>query len=122
VLIDVKFIKMHVIYMCMLLRGSVTRPVDGPFVWVALSELVVQDKVFRSSIVQQWCCWPGMLQFGIRAKVSTLSLDGLDKWSLEPRFPVEIVSRGTNFEPQNDPECQEVTLVMLRSSGGVAVL
>jgi hypothetical protein len=25
-----------------------------------------------------------MLQFGIRAKVSTLSLNGLDKWSLDP--------------------------------------
>jgi hypothetical protein len=35
---------------------------------------------------------------------------------------VEIVSGGTNFEPQNVPECQEVTLAMLRSSGGVAVL
>jgi hypothetical protein len=32
---------------------------------------------------------------------------------LEARFQVEIVSRGTNFEPQNIPECQEVTLVML---------
>jgi hypothetical protein len=53
--------------------------------------------------------------------VSTLSLDGLDKWSLDPRFKVEIVSGETNFEPQNVPECQEVTLVMLRSSGGVAV-
>jgi hypothetical protein len=32
-----------------------------------------------------------MLQYGIRAKVSTLSLDGPDKWSLDPRFQVEIV-------------------------------
>jgi hypothetical protein len=27
-------------------------------------------------------------------KVSTLSLDGLDKWSLDPRFREEIVSGG----------------------------
>jgi hypothetical protein len=40
----------------------------------------------------------GMLQFGIRAMVSTLSLDGLDKWSLDPRFQVEIVLRGTNLD------------------------
>jgi hypothetical protein len=33
---------------------------------------------------------------------------------------VEIVSGGTNFEPQNVPEYQEVTLAMLRSSGGEA--
>jgi hypothetical protein len=40
-----------------------------------------------------------MLQIGIRAKVSTLSLDMSDKWSLDPRFRVEIVFGGTNFEP-----------------------
>jgi hypothetical protein len=44
--------------------------------------------------------------------VSTLSLDGMDKWSLDPRFKVEIVSGETNFEPHNVPECQEVTLVV----------
>jgi hypothetical protein len=68
----------------------------------------------------------GMLQIGIRAKVSMaepgwVSKLSLDKWSLDPRFRVEIVSGGTNFEPQNLPECQEVTLVVLRGSGGVAV-
>jgi hypothetical protein len=42
-----------------------------------------------------------MSQIGIRAMVSTLSLDGLDKWSLEPRFQGEIVSRGKNFKPQS---------------------
>jgi hypothetical protein len=42
-----------------------------------------------------------MLQIGIRAKVQALSLDGPDKWSLEPRFQREIVSRRTNFEPQS---------------------
>ena len=31
--------------------------------------------------------------------VSTLSLDGLDKWSLDPRFRAEMVFGGTNFEP-----------------------
>jgi hypothetical protein len=34
----------------------------------------------------------GTLQFGIRAKVSKLSLDGMDKWSLDPRFQVEWCS------------------------------
>jgi hypothetical protein len=53
--------------------------------------------------------------------VSMLSLDGLDKWLLDPRFKLEIMSGETNFEPQKVPECQEVTLVVLRSSGGVAV-
>jgi hypothetical protein len=38
--------------------------------------------------------WPGTLQYGIRAIVSTLILDGLDKWSLDPRFQEEIVSGG----------------------------
>jgi hypothetical protein len=56
-----------------------------------------------------------------QSMISTLSLDGLDKWSLDPRFQVEIMSGGTNFEPKNVPECQEVTLAMLRSSEGVAV-
>ena len=32
-------------------------------------------------------------------KVSMLSLDGPDKWSLEPRFRVEMLFGGTNFEP-----------------------
>jgi hypothetical protein len=35
-----------------------------------------------------------MLQYGIRAMFSTLSLNGLDKWSLDPRFQEEIVSGG----------------------------
>jgi hypothetical protein len=35
-----------------------------------------------------------MLQYGIRAIVSMLSLDGPDKWSLDPRFREEIVSGG----------------------------
>jgi hypothetical protein len=39
-----------------------------------------------------WC--PGTLQYGIRAIFSTLSLDGSDKWSLDPRFREEIVSEG----------------------------
>jgi hypothetical protein len=38
--------------------------------------------------------WSGTLQIGIRAKVQALSLDGPDKWSLEPRFQREIVPRG----------------------------
>jgi hypothetical protein len=37
--------------------------------------------------------------------VSMMSLDGLDKWSLDPMFKVEIVSGETNFEPQNIPDC-----------------
>jgi hypothetical protein len=53
------------------------------------------------SDVFQSCWWLGMLQIGIRAKVQELSLDGPDKWSLEPRFQREIVSRGTNFEPRS---------------------
>jgi hypothetical protein len=35
-----------------------------------------------------------MLQHGIRAMFSLLSLDGPDKWSLDPRFLEEIVSGG----------------------------
>ena len=60
---------MHVIYISMRMfpRGSVSRKVD-------------------------W--WPMTLQYGIRAIVSMLSLDGPDKWSLNPRFREEIVSRG----------------------------
>jgi hypothetical protein len=38
--------------------------------------------------------WPGTLQYGIRAIVSTLSLDGPDKWYLDPRFQEEIMSGG----------------------------
>ena len=60
-------------------------------------------------------------KFEFRAKVLTLNLYGLDKWSLDPKFQVEIVLRGTNFEPHNIPECQEVTLAVLRSLGGVTV-
>jgi hypothetical protein len=30
---------------------------------------------------------------------STLSLDGSDKWCLDPRFRVEMVFEGTDFEP-----------------------
>ena len=41
--------------------------------------------------------------------VSMLSLDGSDKWSLDPRFWVEMVFEGTNFEPYNVSECRGVT-------------
>jgi hypothetical protein len=37
---------------------------------------------------------PGTLQYGIRAMFPRLSLDGPDKWSLDPRFREEIVSGG----------------------------
>jgi hypothetical protein len=77
---------------------------------------------YLGSVARQRCRRLGMLHFGIKAKVQSLSLDGSDKWPLEPRFQVENVSKGTNFEPRNIPECQEVTLVVLRSLGGVVVL
>jgi hypothetical protein len=48
----------------------------------------------RGSIARQVDWWSGTLQYGIRAIVSTLSLDGPDKWSLDPRFREEIVSGG----------------------------
>jgi hypothetical protein len=35
-----------------------------------------------------------MLQIGIRAKVSTLSLDGPDKWSLDRGFRWELCLEG----------------------------
>ena len=41
--------------------------------------------------------------------VSMLSLDGPDKWSLDPRFQVEMVFGGTNSEPYNVSEFQGVT-------------
>jgi hypothetical protein len=48
------------------------------------------------------------------------------KWDGEvvfgPRLQVEIVSIGTNFNPHIIPECQEVSLAVLHSSRGVAVL
>jgi hypothetical protein len=49
--------------------------------------------LMHSSVAQQVDWWPRTLQYGIRAIVSTLSLDGPDKWSLDPRFREEIVSR-----------------------------
>jgi hypothetical protein len=59
--------------------------------WAMLVE--VEEKVLEKN-----CCRNGQ-KFKFRTKVHALSLDGLDKWSLEPRFQVEIVSGGTNFEP-----------------------
>jgi hypothetical protein len=54
--------------------------------------------------------WSGTLQNGIRAMVSTLSLDGLDRWLMKQRFQSELLSRGTKFEVQSIPECQEGTV------------
>jgi hypothetical protein len=53
-----------------------------------------------SSGIARHCWWLGMLQIGIRAKVSTLSLNGLVKWSLDPRFQEEIVSGGPISNPR----------------------
>jgi hypothetical protein len=50
-----------------------------------------------------------VLQYGIRAKVSTLSLNGLDKWSLDPKFRWESCLEEPIFGPVNVPECQGVT-------------
>jgi hypothetical protein len=47
------------------------------------------------------CWWLETLQNGIRAKLQALSLDGMNKWLLEPRFQVEIVSRGKTFVSAN---------------------
>jgi hypothetical protein len=53
-------------------------------------------------------------------KVSTLSLDGPDKWSLDPRFREEIESEGLI---SNLRMCLSANGLpdVLRSSGGVAV-
>jgi hypothetical protein len=45
----------------------------------------------RSSVSWKVGLRSGMLKYGIRAMFSTLSLDGMDKWSLDPRFRVEMV-------------------------------
>jgi hypothetical protein len=52
---------------------------------------------------------------------SKLGLDGLDKWSLDPRFQVEMVFVGTHLKPYIVCKFQGVALVMLRSSKGVEV-
>jgi hypothetical protein len=35
----------------------------------------------------------------LEPKVSILRLDGLDKWCLDPKFRVEMVFEGSDFEP-----------------------
>jgi hypothetical protein len=40
---------------------------------------------------------------------SMLSLDGLDKWSLDPGFEEKLCLGGPIFGPLNVPECQGVT-------------
>jgi hypothetical protein len=80
--------------------------------WAML--VVVEAKVWKIIVVK-------MDKIQVQSKFFALSLDGLDKWSLDLRFQVEIVSGGTNFGPQNLLEWQEVTLVVLRSSERVAV-
>jgi hypothetical protein len=64
-----------------------------------VSELVCRRQVVCVVLPDNGFDGRGMLQIGIRAMVSTLSLDGMDNSSLDPRFQVEIVSRETNFEP-----------------------
>jgi hypothetical protein len=49
-----------------------------------------------------------VLQFGIRAKVSTLSLDGPVEWSLDRGFEEKLCLED-QFRPLNAPECQGVT-------------
>jgi hypothetical protein len=44
-----------------------------------------------------------------QSMVSMLILDGSDKWSLDPRFRVEMVFGGTNFKHYNVYESQGVT-------------
>jgi hypothetical protein len=53
-------------------------------------------------------------------KVSTLSLDGLDKWSLDPRFREEIVSGGLISNLRMFLSAKGL-LGHVRSSGEVAV-
>jgi hypothetical protein len=53
---------------------------------------------------------PGTSQIGIRAMVSTLSLDGPCRWLMKHRFQSELLSKETKYEPQNVPECQEGTV------------
>jgi hypothetical protein len=69
-------------------------------------------KIFLSELLLKWT------KFKFRAKVSTSNLDGLDKWSLDPIFQVEIVYGGTNFEPQNVIECQEITWSCYKAQEG----
>jgi hypothetical protein len=63
----------------------------------------------------------GDVTFWYQSQGSSIEPGWANKWSCEPRFQVEIVSRGTNFEPQNIHEWQEVTMAMLRSLRGLVV-
>jgi hypothetical protein len=54
--------------------------------------VVFEAKVWKRIIVK-------MDKIQVQSKFSALSLDGLDKWSLDLRFQVEIMSRRTNFGP-----------------------
>jgi hypothetical protein len=65
--------------------------------------------------------WVKMLQIGIIAMVSTLRLDGPGKWSLKRRFWREIIVEKDKIEFQSIPECQENTLAVFGSSGGIKV-
>jgi hypothetical protein len=51
-----------------------------------------------------------------------MSLNGLDKWSLDLKFQVEIVFGRTSFWTLECFGVPRSYLVVLRSSGGVAVL
>ena len=63
---------MHVIYICMLMFRVVAFPDSG-----------VDGR--------------GHYNMVSKPQVSTLSLDGSDKWSLDPRFRVEMVFRWNQF-------------------------
>ena len=66
---------------------------------------------------------PGMgaLQFGIRAKVLTLNLDGLVEWSLDRGFEDKLCLEG-QFWTFEFSRVLRSYLTMLPSSRGVAVL
>jgi hypothetical protein len=62
-----------------------------------------------------------VLQFGIRAKVSMLSLDGPVEWSLD-RGCEEKLCLEDRFRTLECSKCVKELLDVLTSSGGIAVL
>ena len=68
----------------------------------------------------KWVDGRGRYNMVSEPKVPMLSLDGLDKWSLEPRFQEEIVSRGLISKLRMFLSANGL-LSHVRSSGEVAV-